>query len=527
MRKPLALCFALVFFCVGASFAGEMLWQIKTDKDINWRRLTDLGSLVYATDDGLYCLDPKSGENLWKKEEDTFKKIQEGQVEFIPATPILLMDIKKGKGNITGTLCALNISDGSVVWSTGEQKGMGIGAFPNYERGEIVYFMNDEKLKPVLYVYDITNGTQKVFKEQFDDDRFEVFEVPGSGIVFKKFSVAGNQRPVFEGDYAYLAFPKPMKVDLNTGAIVWKCADGGVKKTQPKDGMAQMISDGSALYVPNEDKLYAIDCATGAVKWQTKGLPKWVGQIVEDGEGLILKGDDSKSGDGFVLRVARADGAFLWKDPYKYKDSSCNMLIDGERILLVADGKLQSVDKASGKKTSELKLKDADFKETVNSLDLRDEGLLLQATQGACLLDKDGSKAVWAKTLEAPGSSGWMKLAAAAVSSLDYMANASVAMNTYRGTLDNARANKNMNSSFGSFMEEMSKRFTATASGEQWMFVLTNLDGGPGLAALNLKTGQVDAEVLLKDKKPDYQIDELGKRVFYFKDKNELQCYKF
>ena len=76
-------------------------------------------------------------------------------------------------------------------------------------------------------------------------------------------------------------------------------------------------------------------------------------------------------------------------------------------------------------------------------------------------------------------------------------------------------------------MEEMSKRFTATAAGEKWMFILANLDDGPGLAALNLKTGEVDSEIVLKDKKPDYEIDELEKRVFYYKKKNELQCFSF
>jgi outer membrane protein assembly factor BamB len=528
MRKPLVLCLAFLFLAAGISFAGELLWQQKFDKEINWRKMTELGTLIYATDDGLYCLNPANGEQLWKLEDESMKKIQQGQVEFIPATPLMLLDIKKGKGNITGTLSAIDITDGKTVWATGEQKGMGVGVFPDYERGEIVYFMNDASAKPSLFIYDITTGAAKVSKDDFDDDRFEVFEVEGSGIIFKKFSVAGNQQPVFEGDFAYIAFPKPMKVDLNSGAIIWKCADGGVKKTHPMNGMAQMVSDGSALYVPNEDKLYAISCADGTVKWKTKGLPKWVGQIVEDGDALILKGDDKESGDGFVLRVSRADGAFLWGDPFKYKNSSCNMLIDGERILLVADGKLLTVAKADGKKTAEFKLKDAKFEELVNSLELRGDGLLLQAEQGACLLDAAGNKLIWSKTLEAPGASGWKRLAAVSLAVYNFKQTGAIgAIQSYRAMMKDSKKSKEMSTKFSSFNEKMSKRFGNSEQEAQWKFILTSLKDGPGLAALNLKTGQVESEVLLKDKKPDYDIDELEKRVFYLKDKSELQCYKF
>jgi hypothetical protein len=61
----------------------------------------------------------------------------------------------------------------------------------------------------------------------------------------------------------------------------------------------------------------------------------------------------------------------------------------------------------------------------------------------------------------------------------------------------------------------MTQRFKATAVTKNHLYILTKLDDGVGLVKLNKDTGKVDGEIILKDKKPVYKIDEdFG--VFYF-----------
>ena len=37
--------------------------------------------------------------------------------------------------------------------------------------------------------------------------------------------------------------------------------------------------------------------------------------------------------------------------------------------------------------------------------------------------------------------------------------------------------------------------------------------------------GEVVGQIVLKDKKPMYEVDELESKVFYVKDKKEIICY--
>ena len=48
---------------------------------------------------------------------------------------------------------------------------------------------------------------------------------------------------------------------------------------------------------------------------------------------------------------------------------------------------------------------------------------------------------------------------------------------------------------------------------------------GAGLVGLNLSSGAVEHQVLLKMKEPDYDVDELEGRIFNVKDKKEITAY--
>ena len=83
------------------------------------------------------------------------------------------------------------------------------------------------------------------------------------------------------------------------------------------------------------------------------------------------------------------------------------------------------------------------------------------------------------------------------------------------------RASKMFSAIGTASFEFMSQRFKATAATENSQFILTKLDDGVGLVKVNKDSGSVEKEILLKDKKPEYEVDEYG-GVLYYKAKDDL-----
>ncbi len=77
----------------------------------------------------------------------------------------------------------------------------------------------------------------------------------------------------------------------------------------------------------------------------------------------------------------------------------------------------------------------------------------------------------------------------------------------------------------GASISEMLKRFKATAATENDQFILTKLDDGVGLVKLSKDTGKVDKEIVLKDKQPEYIVDEIGGILYYKADNNSIFAY--
>ena len=71
----------------------------------------------------------------------------------------------------------------------------------------------------------------------------------------------------------------------------------------------------------------------------------------------------------------------------------------------------------------------------------------------------------------------------------------------------------------------MSKRFKATAATEDAQFILTKLDDGVGIVKVDKNTGKVAKEIVLNDKKPEYQIDEFEGFLYYKANNNTINAY--
>jgi hypothetical protein len=71
----------------------------------------------------------------------------------------------------------------------------------------------------------------------------------------------------------------------------------------------------------------------------------------------------------------------------------------------------------------------------------------------------------------------------------------------------------------------LSTRFKATSATENSQFILTKLDDGVGLVKVNKDNGNIEKEIVLKDKKPVYEVDGFGGYLYYQKGDKAIQVY--
>lgn len=204
-------------------------------------------------------------------------------------------------------------------------------------------------------------------------------------------------------------------------------------------------------------------------------------------------------------------GAFV-KEPTKFKKVT-NMVTaydtKNEKLVVSTGTELYFIKTdGSSQKITDLKFKE---EETPNKIEFRELGILVSAAQNNMLVSYEG-KILYESYYKAPGQSIAAKIALGAVTAA--LATQSVGQNMAGNTKD---ANQSAGAA-GGMNNEMNKKFKATAGTKDHLFILTKLEDGIGLVKLNKDTGKKEAELVLKDKKPLYKVDDNYGVLYYKKD---------
>jgi len=236
--------------------------------------------------------------------------------------------------------------------------------------------------------------------------------------------------------------------------------------------------------------------------------------------------------------VNLSTGESIWNKPIKYKKASAvaSAYDAGHKRYLISTGhEVVAIDENSGDISTLANLK-FEEKEVPTQLQVRPEGLLLSADQNLMMLGFDGSKK-FHEYYKSPGQSSFVKIATGV------LAVASTAMASaaaYQGGRYGTYAYSNQLTPYGEQMkayqegfsniatasfQEMSKRFKATAATANAQFILTKLNDGIGLVKLNKDSGKNEKEIVLKDKKPVYEVDELGGVLYYKSGAGEIAAF--
>ncbi|RBA29429.1 outer membrane protein assembly factor BamB family protein [Flavobacterium tibetense] len=229
-------------------------------------------------------------------------------------------------------------------------------------------------------------------------------------------------------------------------------------------------------------------------------------------------------------------GESIWNKPIQYKKAkavSSTYDKKNKRYLISTGEEMIAIDENSGD-VSTLASYKFNEKEVPGSLTSRDGGLLLTSSQNIMMLNFDGSQK-FHEYYKSPGKSTAGKIFAGVMGVASVAVASSAALT--------AGANKNSLGDYNSYGErakivqdgfsdiasasftEMSKRFKATSATENYQYILTMLDSGVGLVKINKDNGSKEKEVLLKDKKPEYEVDEIGGMLYYQKDGSTIYAF--
>lgn len=371
------------------------------------------------------------------------------------------------------------------------------------------------------------------------------------------------------------------KIDANSGNLLW--ADGNKLKGNlaryefTKAGLAVVTNIdksgkkglGKLASAKSQSKIYLLDSNSGVDLWEkspkTKGFVNHF-YIEDDGIlfGVASGGINKISFDGVplwkkplktganiqlmarlpkgVLYISESDtdlinmdtGESVFGKAIKYKKSKSVASTFDElrnRFLIACSDGVYEIDGENG----EFNLINSDYKfdgkEEPTDIELRTNGILLSSSQNLMMLDFNGDEN-WHVYHRAPGKSAFSVVLLAAVTAASVSASAA---NSYRAGASalgsyspvptyHRRMTNNLNKIADAAFTEMAKRFKATKATKNAAFILTKIDGGVGLIKVDKDSGDTLNEILIKDKKPMYEVDEF-EGVLYFGKGNTIFAY--
>jgi outer membrane protein assembly factor BamB len=560
MTKLRMLLPVLLAICAVPAIATDSSWNYKHGKEIKWMRLAGSGDVLAASDSSIFCLNPETGTERWKR--DDLQGISSYQADEIEGTPFLVVS----KNNFGSTkVSVLDIQTGKTEWETDKIKGATIGIFPVYEKDMVIIFTShasgEAKTKPTMYAFTLSTG-QALWETEFAD-KVDLHMAEAHGRFIQHFDLSGHMEPVIEGDAIYFTYAGAHRYDLNTGKLVW-AVPYDVTEGKLKRANARAVIGGDILYTSAKGQLRALDKNSGAVKWLSPDYGAAIAELAVRGN--VIYGrmggeffDDKdrqwklKNPLG-VVAVSANSGQMVWKYDGA-RDAITNMaFVDGGKTILIADAKnVIGLDTTLEGKVKEAYKFEVEFKQFTSAAQKINKvarfGLggiqggmkgmqndkknqdrpitIYQAEKGFAVIrgrqnliafDPDTRKIIWAASYAPPGVSNFEMIAMTAVYAMSYASSTAVASNTYAGTWQNTQANNDRQNALLGYSKMLNKRYSVTRVTDFHAFMLTTVedgkDKGPGIVGINMETGDAIAQILLKQKDPDYVVDIVTGRLF-------------
>lgn len=421
------------------------------------------------------------------------------------------------------TIASYSISSGKEIWQAKVKnansiitntKTQEIYAFAGKKDNSVVYKVNSDNGHLMWSDGNKLKGT--IARTEFTDKGLAILTnviSSSKGGLMKKLGGNGTSRIYF--------------LDLNTGKNLW------AKAPKAKTFI-------NHFYIEDDGILFGMT-GGGINKIGFDGTPRWK-RALKTGSGIQIMAKVPKG----ILYISQTDtdiidentGESVFGKKIKYKNSkSVTSTYDknNDRYLVSCKEGIYELNGNTG--AYSLLTSDVGFegKESPNNISVTPNGYLLSASQNLTMLDTNGKK-LWHTYYKAPGISGVGKFFAAvtAISSFALAAGAAYRGGQNRATLGSYHSetkrmdhySKSFSNLASASFKALGKRFTATKATKNSAFILTKLSGGVGLVNIDKSTGQKMAEIILNNKKPEYEIDGIEGLLYYKSSGNTIQCFK-
>ncbi|MCC7200362.1 MAG: PQQ-binding-like beta-propeller repeat protein [Gammaproteobacteria bacterium] len=573
-----ALGLALMALC-GAADAATPAWKTQLPAPAQWHRLTGIGTLIVGTGQGLLSLDPDNGKLLWQRKD--LANRSQFDVREIDGMPVIVVT---AEGKAKAGLTAVNFVTGETAWQSPAGTGSSLGLFPVADMNLVVQFMLAGKDSPDgagVYVRGLqASDGKELWRTRFRDARqpLQLHAAEAGAKSGSRQDLSGHQEPLVAEGVMYVPFDGIAALDLGSGRVLWdrrfQTADKDYKRAYPAP-----LLDGSLVLAGGRDGvLYALETSSGAVRWQS---PRVKSGLVSE---LVATGDTvyARLGGNFysqkagrftldapvgVVAINKADGAQRWAY-LGAKDGITNLVYDPARkVLAFADAySLIGLQSGPGAKPIEAFKVPIEFKRKISGSEMTATGiklasgflggglagalqgglsgsgdkdrldvpvamqpwqggqLLVRGQQHLLMFDTAARRIAWSTYYPAPGSSGFALAAMAALTMVATAADTSAQVQNYAAGLG-----QGVVGAWGGLDDLASRRYSASKDAGRYTYVLTEVDEGGskgvGIMAVDMATGAPATQILLGDKEPDYRVDDVVGRLYYFKGHRDVSAF--
>ena len=316
---------------------GGLLWSRQTGGPVR-SSATIVGDevLVGSSDGHLYALDANDGSEKWRFEAG-------GAVESTPA-------VANGRvffSSANGAFYAIKL-DGKPLWKT------------QFGPDAALEFQQAKGTHPATYSGEFLLSSAAVLDET-------VVVGSGDGGIYALDAKSGRQRWKFQTGGRVRSSPaisnglvyagsydgSVYAIDLNSGKQVWRYDTQGKSLSASEFGFdrksilsSPAVSDGVVFIGSRDSRLYALDAATGTLKWKHAFADlTWTISSPAVREGVAYTG----TADGHFVSALRAeDGHELWQFKMPYRVWSSPAVAGTKLYITNQSGGLYAIDLASG-----------------------------------------------------------------------------------------------------------------------------------------------------------------------------------
>jgi outer membrane protein assembly factor BamB len=367
---------------------ADTVWRYQAPANLERLRNCTAAELLFTTKSALVALDAATGKRLWQL--DDLPSLDWGL--FFPC------DAKTGLSYRGNKITAFDLVSGRQRWDAAALPPFleirGFVALPDDDL--LLLFLRTAASDRSLLTMRLSSG-ERLWQR---DDLFE--QPPAFAAHGGVSDLAEFQAFILGGDTAlflYVSPDGPMRVDLRTGATVWKGRALAGPRLPGLDQYAGMRLLDSTLVVPREKGLVALDARDGHVRWQAPALlPRRATRLVAVPAGLLVR-----AGGDYVAVLDPATGTPRWQPPLTARTDGAAYEIVGNRYFFVSRDRVLVANLETGDTTGHDKLS---FKDAESAWDMTrsGDGFVVASRQNLFALDGEGVLR-YQRYYHAPGAS--------------------------------------------------------------------------------------------------------------------------